>query len=431
MPAMKLAAMSWKANPSARPRMPAPASSEATVFCNPRMPREMNRPVATRARKTVCPSSRLTCSLCETRRSRRCRRLRASLASSQKPTSTATATARFGSSRMKSRIHPITLAASRFHAFSTSTGETIMQPPRQTIPNFSEEIFRAFSLPPVTANEGVDFHKKAGEQSHEKADQEAHARQGDPPESRGEGSPGGVRRYQRQRLRKPHLQAGLWSDGPLLDIARSRVGGAYRRPPKAPLSQPRQPLLQPRLHLRPLLVQDAVEHRVADGAVRADLVFAEHPFAPGAELLDGPLALQVVAIGRELDPQGAQVLEGVPQQQELALRIDAGPLEGLGDPGAADLQPAVLGTDVEIARGPQRLARPPVEDDEEQGVRLGEAEADPVREGFEARVAQRVQGVLEELEPGPGPHPRRVLQGQRLQADRGAFEDHGLDVHEV
>src|SRR6478672_7047057 len=115
---MKLAAMSWKAKPRARPRMPAPASNEATVFCRPTMPSEMKKPAARKARNTVWASSRVTCSLWETRFSRRSRRFRTSLAASQKPTSTSTATARLGSSRMKSRVHPNSFSTSRFQVFS-------------------------------------------------------------------------------------------------------------------------------------------------------------------------------------------------------------------------------------------------------------------------------------------------------------------------
>lgn len=142
-----------------------------------------------------------------------------------------------------------------------------------------------------------------------------------------------------------------------------------------------------------------------------------------------PLAVEVVGVGPELHPHGAEVLEGVAQEQIFALRVDSGALAGAGDPGAADLQPPVRRADLEVAGGPQRLARGAIEDGEEQGAGLGDAEADPVLQGREAPVSRPLQHVPEDLGLGVRQEPGGMLHGQRLQAEGGAFEGDGVDVH--
>src|SRR6202035_2764586 len=114
--------------------------------------------------------------------------------------------------------------------------------------------------------------------------------------------------------------------------------------------------LQAGLDGRPFLGDDAVDDGVAYPAVGALLVAAQHPFPPRPELLDRPLAVDVVEVGLELHALGAQRLEGVAQEEVLRLRVDASALVGAGDPGAADLQTVVGGADLEVSRGAHRLS---------------------------------------------------------------------------
>src|SRR5689334_1898779 len=80
--------------------------------------------------------------------------------------------------------------------------------------------------------------------------------------------------------------------------------------------------LQADLDAGPLLVGHAVHDGVADIAVRDEHVLAQNALACGAESFDGCLRDRVAAVGLELDAHGAEGLEGVTQEQVLALGVD-------------------------------------------------------------------------------------------------------------
>src|SRR5207248_4050960 len=86
------------------------------------------------------------------------------------------------------------------------------------------------------------------------------------------------------------------------------------------------------------------------------------------------LRLEVAGVGLELHAGGAQLLEGVAEQEVLGLGVEAGPLPRLAQPGAADLQAAVPPTDVQVggdAHGPAtRLLDLGEEDDFATGLLL-------------------------------------------------------------
>ena len=77
-----------------------------------------------------------------------------------------------------------------------------------------------------------------------------------------------------------------------------------------------------RLHRRPFGGGDAVDHGVAQRAVRRDLVAAQNAVLLGAEALDGAATLVVEEVRAEFDRDAVQRLEGVPEQQQLALRVE-------------------------------------------------------------------------------------------------------------
>src|SRR5262245_44756128 len=92
-----------------------------------------------------------------------------------------------------------------------------------------------------------------------------------------------------------------------------------------------------RLHGRPFAGDDAVDAGVAQRAVSGDLVVAQNAVELGAQPLDAGSALAVEEVGAELHGDATQRLEGVAEQQELAVRVEVGALHGSAIPGRADL----------------------------------------------------------------------------------------------
>src|SRR3954471_3257424 len=102
------------------------------------------------------------------------------------------------------------------------------------------------------------------------------------------------------------------------------------RPPLARLVV--ELIIQMRSHGRPFGSGDAVDHGVAQRAVRRDLVAAQDPVLLGAEALDGAAALMVEEMRAEFDRDAIQRLESMPEQQQLALRVEGPALRTLAVP---------------------------------------------------------------------------------------------------
>src|SRR4051794_2931420 len=107
------------------------------------------------------------------------------------------------------------------------------------------------------------------------------------------------------------------------------------RPPLARLVV--ELIFEMRLHRRPFGGGDAVHHRVAQRAVRRDLVAAQDTVLLRAQALDGAAALVIEEMRTEFDRDAIQRLEGVPEQQQLALRVERPALRTLAVPGRTDL----------------------------------------------------------------------------------------------
>jgi hypothetical protein len=73
-------------------------------------------------------------------------------------------------------------------------------------------------------------------------------------------------------------------------------------------------------------------------------------------------------VGPELDGEAAEDVEGVPEQEQLALGVDPGPLRRAGRPGGPDLQPGHLGLDVQVGRHADDGAGAVVPDRERQSL---------------------------------------------------------------
>src|SRR6185295_4060607 len=89
-------------------------------------------------------------------------------------------------------------------------------------------------------------------------------------------------------------------------------------------SLPRVPLeaqLEVALHVGPLAGEDAVQHRVAHGAVATRGVVADDAVLLRAERLDRSLRGEVEVVGAQAHHLAAQLVESVPEQQQLACRV--------------------------------------------------------------------------------------------------------------
>src|SRR5262249_54361877 len=116
------------------------------------------------------------------------------------------------------------------------------------------------------------------------------------------------------------------------------------------------PSLGPRLAPRPLVIDHAVPRRVPPYVTADEHVLAVDAFEPrrqGGE--GGPRAL-VLCVGLELDADAAELLERVSHEQVLRLDVRAGSPRRRAHPRVADLEPAMLGRDCQIARAADRHA---------------------------------------------------------------------------
>src|SRR5918996_758430 len=113
--------------------------------------------------------------------------------------------------------------------------------------------------------------------------------------------------------------------------------------------------LEVRLHLGPLVVDDGVVGGVPQLAAAYDHVLAEDPLEAGRERLERRARALVARFRLELDPQAAELLEGVAEEEILGLHVDAGSPDPARVPGVADLEAAVLGAKRQGARAPHRL----------------------------------------------------------------------------
>ncbi|GLZ80002.1 hypothetical protein Afil01_48090 [Actinorhabdospora filicis] len=158
-------------------------------------------------------------------------------------------------------------------------------------------------------------------------------------------------------------------------------------------------------------------------AVGAQAVPAQNALADRAQPLDGPLGALVADVGVPGDPPRPEGAEGVVEEQQFRLGVDAGALPFRADPGAADVQAAVRAFDVVEGRGAGDLTG--------DGVDLGPRDAGALRVGGVDDGAHVVHAPgLPVAQPGPdagvgggGEESFGVAGGQGLQAHVGAGQD--------
>src|SRR5580698_10906209 len=91
-----------------------------------------------------------------------------------------------------------------------------------------------------------------------------------------------------------------------------------------------------RLNGGPLAIQDAVHAGVAQSAVAGNLMLPQYPVQFCTQPQDGGPALLVEEVGAEFHGDAAQLLEGICQKQQLALRVHGAALHLLSIPRRAD-----------------------------------------------------------------------------------------------
>src|ERR1700719_1749417 len=101
-----------------------------------------------------------------------------------------------------------------------------------------------------------------------------------------------------------------------------------------------------RFHRRPFGRDDTVNHSVAQCAVRRNLVAAQDTVLLGPQPLDAAPAWVIEEMRAELYRNAIELLECMPQQEQLALGVERAALHALGIPGRADLDPPVRRIDV-------------------------------------------------------------------------------------
>src|SRR5262245_51708493 len=116
-------------------------------------------------------------------------------------------------------------------------------------------------------------------------------------------------------------------------------------------------MFEVRLHGRPLRRNDAVHARVAQRAIWRALMASQNAVELRAEPFDRAAALMVEEVRPEFDGDAVEALECMPEQHQLALRVDRCALHALAIPGRTDLDAFVAGVDVHVRRHAARLAR--------------------------------------------------------------------------
>ena len=154
-------------------------------------------------------------------------------------------------------------------------------------------------------------------------------------------------------------------------------------------------------------------------------MLAEDPLEAGGKGLERGARAFVQGIRLELDPHAAERLEGMPEQEELRLGVRAAAPGRARVPGPADLEPAMLRTEGQVAGAADRPAACQLNDGEgnvQTGVAPGGRVLEPAVEAL--AVGRRVHRkpppdlrVLRRL-----PEVVLVLRPERLDDDEPTLE---------
>jgi hypothetical protein len=134
-------------------------------------------------------------------------------------------------------------------------------------------------------------------------------------------------------------------------------------------------------------------------------------------------------VGLELDPVRAERLERVPELEQLRLAVRARALELRRDPRPADLEPAMLRDDREIARAPDRPAGRAVDRRErslDPGVGVRQGGLEPASQAGLVLLAHDRPAPQRGIERDP-PQVVEVIGAERLEPHARALQDHRFD----
>ena len=88
---------------------------------------------------------------------------------------------------------------------------------------------------------------------------------------------------------------------------------------------------------RPLAGNNTVDARIAKRSVSCYLMAAQYSVQFCTQSLDAPTALKVEIMCSKLHRNAVEGVKGMAEKEELALRIDLGPLHTFSIPSTADL----------------------------------------------------------------------------------------------
>ena len=152
----------------------------------------------------------------------------------------------------------------------------------------------------------------------------------------------------------------------------------------------------------------------------------------GAETLDCGPALLVEEVGAEFYRDAGEGFEGVREQEQFGLGVEAGALVAAGVPGGADFDATGDAIDVHVGGHADRAASGGVDDGEwqhEAGALKGEAALD-----FGGHGGGLGDGGVPELPKfavsGGVLEVRVMLRRKRDEADEAAFNGDGIEVRE-
>src|SRR6267154_3252755 len=95
-------------------------------------------------------------------------------------------------------------------------------------------------------------------------------------------------------------------------------------------------LLERLLHLRPFIINDAEQNRIADAATRQDQMFAQDAFLLCSQTQNRPRRLFVEHIGDQFNSHAFPCFKCLSQQQQLGFGVDGRALCAFSQPGVAD-----------------------------------------------------------------------------------------------
>jgi hypothetical protein len=137
-----------------------------------------------------------------------------------------------------------------------------------------------------------------------------------------------------------------------------------------------------RFYHRPLIDDDAISTRVADGTIGQNLVVPQYSIQLSAQAFNCLPAGVVEEVRTQFHADAVQGFKGMRQQKQLALGVERRSLHALAVPGAANLNPTVGLVDIPVTRHAYNFGRPGISNGEGKHSAFGLALKPAVDLGF-------------------------------------------------